>query len=63
MEWADEGGRGGVCLAMVARQEMIDQQKFGVTVAANRGLVSNIFTTEPRPALARRPVTGTVTTS
>jgi hypothetical protein len=31
---------------MVARAEMIDPEKFGVTVAANRGLVSNIFTTE-----------------
>ena len=31
---------------MVARAEMIDPNKFGVTVAANRGLVSNIFTTE-----------------
>jgi hypothetical protein len=25
---------------------MIDPRKFGVTVARNRGLVSNIFTTE-----------------
>jgi hypothetical protein len=25
---------------------MIDPAKFGVTVAANRGLVSNVFTTE-----------------
>jgi hypothetical protein len=31
---------------MVARAELIDPQKFGVTVSANRGLVSNIFTTE-----------------
>jgi hypothetical protein len=45
VEWADEAS-GDVCLAMVARAEMIDPQKFGVTVAANRGLVSNIFTTE-----------------
>jgi hypothetical protein len=43
--WADEAS-GGVRLAMVARAEMIDPEKFGVTVAANRGLVSNIFTTE-----------------
>lgn len=43
--WSDEA-RGGVRLAMVARSEMIDPQRFGVTVAANRGLVSNIFTTE-----------------
>jgi FixJ family two-component response regulator len=45
VEWAD-AARAGVRLAMVARAEMIDPQKFGVIVAANRGLVSNIFTTE-----------------
>ena len=43
--WAEEA-RGGVRLAMVARAEMIDPRRFGVTVAANRSLVSNIFTTE-----------------
>jgi len=43
--WADEAN-GGVRLAMVARLEMIDPKKFGVTVAANRGLVSNVFTSE-----------------
>jgi len=43
--WAEES-RGGVHLAMVARTEMIHPQKFGVLVAANLGLVSNIFTTE-----------------
>jgi hypothetical protein len=31
---------------MVARAEMIHPHKFGVTVARNRGLVSNIFPTE-----------------
>jgi hypothetical protein len=45
VEWAEEA-RGRVRLVMVAREEMIDPQKFGVTVAANRGLLSNIFTTE-----------------
>ena len=45
VEWADQA-RGAVHLVMVARAEMIDPEKFGVTVAANRGLVSNIFTTE-----------------
>jgi hypothetical protein len=44
VEWADEA-RGRLRLAMVARAEMIDPQKFGVTVVSNRGLVSNIFTT------------------
>jgi hypothetical protein len=43
--WAEEA-LGRLRLAMIARAEMIDPQKFGVTVAANRGLVSNIFTTE-----------------
>jgi len=43
--WAEEA-EGTLRLAMVARAEMIDPQKIGVTVAANRGLVSNIFTTE-----------------
>jgi CheY-like chemotaxis protein len=45
VEWAEEAG-GSVRLAMVARAEMIHPEKFGVLVAANKGLVSNIFTTE-----------------
>jgi hypothetical protein len=45
VEWATEA-HGSVRLAMVARAEMIDPSRFGVTVAANRGLVSNIFATE-----------------
>jgi CheY-like chemotaxis protein len=45
VEWAQEA-KSGVRLAMVARPEMIHPQKFGVLVAANRGMVSNIFTTE-----------------
>ena len=45
VEWAEEA-RWSVRMAMVARPEMIDPRKFGVTVAANRGLVSNIFATE-----------------
>jgi hypothetical protein len=45
VEWADEAS-GRVRLAMVARPEMIDPAKFGVTVAGNRGLVTNIFTAE-----------------
>jgi hypothetical protein len=43
--WSEEAG-GRLRLSMVARAEMIDPQKFGVTVAYNRGLVSNVFTTE-----------------
>jgi hypothetical protein len=45
MEWAATAC-GRLRLAVVARPEMIDQDRFGVIVAANRGLVSNIFTTE-----------------
>ena len=41
---ATAGGR--LRLAVVARAEMIDPHKFGVTVAANRGLTADIFTTE-----------------
>ena len=43
--WAEES-KAVVHLALVARAEMIHPQKFGVLVAANRGLVSNIFDTE-----------------
>lgn len=43
--WAEEAG-GRLRLAMVAREEMIDPHKFGAMVANNRGLVSNIFTSE-----------------
>lgn len=44
-KWA-HAAQGRVRMAMVARPEMIDQRKFGVTVAANRGLVADVFTTE-----------------
>ena len=37
---------GAVRLAVVARPEMIDPQKFGVTVAANSGLTADIFASE-----------------
>src|SRR3954468_7551187 len=46
VDWAREAS-GRLRLAMVAKPEMIDPQKFGVTVAGNRGLKSNIFTDEP----------------
>jgi hypothetical protein len=45
VQWA-EGGAGRLRLSMVARPEMIDPDRFGVLVAANRGLTSNIFTGE-----------------
>jgi hypothetical protein len=43
--WAEEAS-GRLRLSMVARPAMIDPNKFGVTVATNRGLECNIFTTE-----------------
>ncbi len=45
VEWAATAC-GRLRLAMVARAEMIDPDRFGVTVAVNRGLVCDIFTTE-----------------
>ena len=44
-EWAEQKV-GRLRVVMIAKPEMIDPHKFGVTVAVNRGLVSNIFTTE-----------------
>jgi hypothetical protein len=44
-DWANIAD-GQLHLAMVARPEMIDPRKYGVTVAAHGGLLSNIFTTE-----------------
>ncbi len=43
--WAGVG-MGRVRLAVIARAEHIDPRRFGVTVAHNRGLSSNIFSTE-----------------
>ncbi len=37
---------GAVRLSMVIRPEMLDPQKFGVTVAVNRRLVADVFVTE-----------------
>ena len=45
-EWAAEAA-GAIRLAMVARPDFIDPQKFGVTVAMNAGLISDIFDSEP----------------
>jgi len=44
-EWARAAG-GAVRISMVARPEMIDPHKFGVTVAANAGLTGNVFASE-----------------
>ncbi len=44
-KWA-AAAAGSVRLAVVARAEMVDPHKFGVTVAANRHLTAEIFATE-----------------
>ena len=44
VEWAAVSN--GVRLAVVARAELIDHERFGVTVARNRGLHSNVFSSE-----------------
>ena len=44
-QWA-RIARGRVRLALVARPEHIDPEKFGVTVAANHGLDANVFVSE-----------------
>jgi hypothetical protein len=44
-DWA-RAGRGQVRVAMVARPEMIDPQRFGVIAARNVGLIANVFENE-----------------
>jgi len=44
-EWAKASGH-SVRTALVARPEMIDSRKFGVTVAANNNFIANIFSSE-----------------
>ncbi len=44
-DWAN-AAEGRVKLAMVAHPNMIDPERFGVTVAQNRGLNGNIFSSE-----------------
>lgn len=41
-----EASSGFVRIAMVARAELIDPQKFGVTVAANRDVTGDVFVSE-----------------
>jgi len=57
--WATAAG-GAICVAVVARAEMIDPQKFAVTVATNRGAKANVFDSEPaaRAWLAMHPGSG-----
>ncbi len=38
--------QGAVKVAMIARTELIDPKKFGLTVARNRGLIGDVFTSE-----------------
>jgi hypothetical protein len=44
-EWANAAA-GAVRIVFVARPELIDPRKFGVTVAANSGLETEVFVTE-----------------
>ncbi len=44
-EWAD-AANGFVRIVMVCRPEFIDPHKFGVMMAANFGMVANVFDTE-----------------
>jgi hypothetical protein len=44
-KWAATAG-GAVRMAMVARPEMIDPNKFGVVVARNRGMIADIFVSQ-----------------
>jgi hypothetical protein len=44
-EWA-EAAESSIRVAVVARPQLIDHEKFGVTVARNRGLIADVFTSE-----------------
>ena len=48
-KWANAAGP-ALRMAMVARSEMIDPGKFGVTVLRNRGTVANVFVSEAEAA-------------
>lgn len=53
--WA-QTAQGRVQVAMVARAEMIDPEKFGITVARNAGLTAEVYPTEPEAvAWLQRP--------
>ena len=45
-DWA-RAAAGAVCVALVLQPELIDPQKFGVSVAASLGLKSDVFVSEP----------------
>lgn len=44
-KWARAAG-GALRISMVVHEEMIDLEKFGITVALNRGLVADVFASE-----------------
>lgn len=44
-EWAQASG-GAVIVALVVRAEYIHPRKFGVSVATDRGMVTDVFTSE-----------------
>jgi hypothetical protein len=44
-QWAATAA-GRVCLSVIARQEIIDPDRIGVTMAHNRGLLTQVFTNE-----------------
>jgi hypothetical protein len=45
-EWAEVAGGRVRVIAFVIPPELIDEQKFGVTVARNLGLICDVFTSE-----------------
>src|SRR5688500_504184 len=47
-KWADTAG-GKVALSLIARPELIDPDKIGVTMARNRGLFSDVFSSDSEP--------------
>jgi hypothetical protein len=50
VKWAENAGP-NLHVAMVARAELIDPEKIGVVMAQNRGVSTEVFTSEP-PAIA-----------
>jgi hypothetical protein len=56
-EWATASGY-SVRVAIVAHPEMIDPQKFGVTVALNVGFASDVFASEVEALVWLRSVDG-----
>lgn len=44
-KWAEESA-GHVVLSLIQRPEMIDPEQIGITIAANAGLIANVFENE-----------------